>query len=269
MIHFQTMNSKTNYNYNIYTYEQYNFIEHFHKNFEFVYVSSGELEVTINGKSEKLCENDFAIVFPNQVHSFSTPEKSSVWIGVFSEDYIKEFAVTIKGKEGTTMAFKCSESEINYLKSNLLTLEERDVLSFKSSLYMICSRYQKEIELTAANLSYQKLAQSIIKYAEENFQEEISLMELSGKLGYEYHYLSRCFKKIFHTNFKNFINQYRYEHAKNLILKTELPFITIAHESGFGSLRNFNRIYKRFAGITPKEQRETPAKTKRIYPKFK
>ena len=57
-------------------------------------------------------------------------------------------------------------------------------------------------------------------------------------------------------NFKKFLNQYRFEYAKNLIVNTDKKLSDIALESGFGSIRNFNRIYYKFSGITPKEQRQ-------------
>ncbi len=254
---YQKSNSAANYNYNIFIYDQYEFLEHFHRNYEVVFVMSGELEITVNDKTDTLRENDFAIVFPNQVHSFRTYDNSRAWIGVFSEDYVKEFATMTKGKEGKSLAFKCSDSEIAYLKKEFLTTEPKDILQAKASLYMICSRYLMEIELCNVNVSRQKLAHSIIRYVENNFLEDITLERLAKDLGYEYHYFSRCFKNIFRTSFKTYVNQHRYEYAKNLILKTDHTFITIAHQSGFGSLRNFNRIYREFAGITPKEQRET------------
>ena len=39
-------------------------------------------------------------------------------------------------------------------------------------------------------------------------------------------------------------------------LKTDKNMTEIAIESGFGSLRNFNRIYKKFSGKTPMEVRK-------------
>lgn len=256
MILYQEDNSRGNYTYNIYIYNnKCNWVPHFHKNFEFLYVIDGKFEVTVNGQTQLMKENDFAIIFPNQVHAFHTPEKVTVWIGVFSEDFIKEFARVTEGKEGNSLLFCCSEDETAFLKKHFLTMDKKDILSLKSFLYMICSRYLQEISLKESPRQNSDMAHKIIEYIEENFRDEITLMDVAQSLGYEYHYFSRCFKNIFHTNFKTFLNQYRYDYAKDLILNTDASLSSIAYESGFGSLRNFNRIYKQFSNSTPGQRR--------------
>ena len=259
MILYQEENSKGNYTYNVRIYrDKYNCGAHFHKNFEFLYVLEDEFTVTVDDKTEIMKKNDFAIILPNQVHAFSTPENVTVWIGVFSEDFIKEFANTTSGKIGKKLLFNCSDDETAFLKKHFLTIEKNDILSIKSSLYMLCSRFLKEIELTDSLRQQSNMAHKSIKFIEENFRNDITLMDMAQNLGYEYHYFSRCFKNMFHTNFKTFLNQYRYDYAKNMILNTDASLTTIAYESGFGSLRNFNRIYKQFANSTPNKQRQKP-----------
>ena len=92
MIFYQEVNSKGNYNYNLRVYEKCEWLSHFHKNFEFVCVLDGELEVVIDEKEETLTKNRFAVIFPNEVHSFHTKGNSLVWVGVFSKEFVSDFA---------------------------------------------------------------------------------------------------------------------------------------------------------------------------------
>ena len=59
-------------------------------------------------------------------------------------------------------------------------------------------------------------------------------------------------------NFNHLINSYRIEHAKELLHSAEnqtLPILSIALESGFGSVGPFNRAFKALVGVTPGEFR--------------
>ena len=56
------------------------------------------------------------------------------------------------------------------------------------------------------------------------------------------------------TTFTQFINDYRVEHAKELIRKDpEKKLSTVSLESGFANEQSFFRTFKLFTGKTPKE----------------
>ena len=60
---------------------------HFHGNYEVVYVVSGKADVMVDNRMEELTEGSFALILPNQLHSFNASEGSELWICVFSEEY--------------------------------------------------------------------------------------------------------------------------------------------------------------------------------------
>lgn len=256
-IFYQETNSVGNYNYNNHIYNKLQYGHHFHKNFELIYVIKGTASVQVDEKTKIINEGEFVFIFPNQIHSISAPDTSRVWIAVFSRDYISEFASKTSGKVSADLTFTCSEDETEYLLKTLMTKTQKtDIYSLKSCLYMVCSRFLKECTLVDKPNIKDDLAHTIIKYLEENFKNDITLMDISKEFGYEYHYLSRCFKNIFHIPFKSFLNLYRFDYAMYLLLKTDKNMTEIAIESGFGSLRNFNRIYKKFSDKTPMEVRK-------------
>ncbi len=154
------------------------------------------------------------------------------------------------------MTFTCNRVEMEYLDGTLLSEEKQpDILTMKAGLYMICNSCLKTSRWVDQKEMNKDLAHLIIRYVEENFRRNITLREIADYFGYEYYYFSRCFCNLFHMNFKTFVNQYRFDYAKQLIMKTDYDMTQIAMESGFGSLRNFNRIYKDYAKNTPREQR--------------
>ena len=84
MLHHQEENSRGNYNYNIIPYNDISWVPHFHKNFELICVLSGEILITVNGRTELMQKGDYALILSNQIHSFETRGSSECWIAVFA-----------------------------------------------------------------------------------------------------------------------------------------------------------------------------------------
>ena len=83
MIH-QPTNSRRNFNYNAFIYSDTVWESHFHGNYELIY--------TLKGYSDELSRGELILLSPYAVHSFTVPPKSEAWVGVFSDEFISQFA---------------------------------------------------------------------------------------------------------------------------------------------------------------------------------
>ncbi|HEU4496044.1 MAG TPA: helix-turn-helix domain-containing protein, partial [Flavobacterium sp.] len=97
---------------------------------------------------------------------------------------------------------------------------------------------------------------------------ELTLVRLASMMDISLHQLSYLINTGFGENFYQFVNRYRIEEAKKLILDDEmghLNFQGIASEAGFNSKSAFNAAFKKFTGLTPSEykmrQYESAAET--------
>jgi len=250
---YQPTNSLGNYNYNAFIYENAYWYMHFHKNLEIAYVIDGEVKAFLGENEFRIKKDEFFLVFPNQIHGYVSEKNSKIWVGVFSEDYVREFLRITKNKIGDSPVFKCNEEELRFLKSNLLKSDAPDLITLKGCLYIACGRYLKSVSLKDFKNQEDTIIYRIIEYTEKNFRNDITLKQMAADLGYEYHYISKKFNKYFHINFRSFVNQYRFEYAQNLILDKKMSMAQIAMESGFGSIRNFNRIYKSLSDSSPEK----------------
>lgn len=85
--------------------------------------------------------------------------------------------------------------------------------------------------------------------------EAISLTRMAKDLGYSPYSLSRVFSSTFHTNFNQYLNELRLGRAIDLLENTSETVTEIAWNSGFTSLRTFNRVFKDRFRLSPKEYR--------------
>ena len=63
------------------------------------------------------------------------------------------------------------------------------------------------------------------------------------------------FNDNFGMNFSSYVNNYRVQLVKEYLLKTDLDITQISTMCGFGTIRNFNRIFKSICGLSPSEYR--------------
>lgn len=83
---------------------------------------------------------------------------------------------------------------------------------------------------------------------------KLTIHELSKQLNTNNKYLSKIINNSFKQNFVTFINSYRIEESKKLLLDTENDNYTIesiANMAGFHSRSTFNTAFKNITGVTP------------------
>lgn len=100
------------------------------------------------------------------------------------------------------------------------------------------------------NLKEQQRLKSVQRYIEDHYQEKIEIEEMADLTHLSKAAFCRYFKKMTLMTFTEFLNQYRIEQAKKLLM-LDKNITETCFESGFESLSYFNRIFKKVAGKNP------------------
>ncbi len=142
----------------------------------------------------------------------------------------------------------------------------RDNIRFKSieikHLNYSFSKPQEEITIPSES---SKLTKNEIEYFLKALQKsmnednifldaELTLKTLAVKLDLHPNKLSWLLNQRLEKNFNEYINQFRFQHFKEISRKPENSHLTIlglAYESGFNSKTVFNSYFKKVEGITP------------------
>lgn len=88
----------------------------------------------------------------------------------------------------------------------------------------------------------------------------LNLSKLAQLMQVSTHELSYIINTSFEDNFFNFVNRYRVEESKVLLLSNEykhLSMVGIAYEAGFNSKTAFNTAFKKMTGVSPTEFQKT------------
>ncbi|MBO5293723.1 MAG: helix-turn-helix transcriptional regulator [Clostridia bacterium] len=253
--------------YNAYSYTAAEYAPHFHKSYELAYVAKGSAEYQIGSEQRHLGAGDFALVSPYALHSFVVDGESEMWVVVFANSYVKTFSKLLSDTVGETAFFTCEESTRHFFEEHMTMYHKGEVADIKSDeqllmvkacLYAVCSEYIRTVKRIPKSKNSDVLVQ-ILEYVSQNFQEDISLQSIARALGYNYQYLSKIFNRTMNINFKTLVNHYRFEYARQQLLNNpEKSISEIAFESGFQSIRSFNRIYREISGSTPNQSQRIP-----------
>jgi AraC-like DNA-binding protein/ligand-binding sensor protein len=92
-------------------------------------------------------------------------------------------------------------------------------------------------------------------YIEENYDRPISLKEAAGVVNTSVRYFCKVFKNYTGITFVDYLTRLRIEKSKSLLLNPHKRISEIAYEVGFESLTQFNRSFKKYAGMTPTKYR--------------
>ena len=110
-----------------------------------------------------------------------------------------------------------------------------------------------QTELLKSRLVQLFIKDKIYKYP------DLRIATISETLKTNRTYISKLINEEFNMNFNEFVNNYRIEEAKELLLDTSHDLYSmeyIAEKSGFGSINSFTRVFKTITGLTPGKFRE-------------
>ncbi len=94
-------------------------------------------------------------------------------------------------------------------------------------------------------------------------REGLTLADLATTLGMGEAALRRLINgELGYRNFNDFLHHYRLKDAAGRLAAEDLPILTIALESGYGSIGSFNRAFRQRYGMTPSTYRGASRLTK-------
>jgi AraC-like DNA-binding protein len=92
-------------------------------------------------------------------------------------------------------------------------------------------------------------------FIQDHLDEELSLTKVANFVKINPNHLSEKFRQVTGTNFVDYVAAKRFEEACRLLPDRRFRISEIAFEVGFQSLSQFNRVFKKRSGKSPKEYR--------------
>jgi AraC-like DNA-binding protein len=93
---------------------------------------------------------------------------------------------------------------------------------------------------------------NIYDYIHHHYYKNTDVNEIADRIGLSTAAFCRYFKRQTNMTFTNFVNQYRINHAKTMLLQ-DINVSEACYSVGFQSLSYFNKLFKKLVGCGPLE----------------
>ena len=122
------------------------------------------------------------------------------------------------------------------------------------------SQFEPEEQPEAATKGNEQLMQRICDLMDGQqlyLQQGLKVSDIASALDTNIRYISDCIRAERGCSLMQFVNEYRVEHAKRLLLDhQEMKISSVAIESGFTNDKAMTRYFKEQTGMTPTEWKE-------------
>jgi AraC-like DNA-binding protein len=98
--------------------------------------------------------------------------------------------------------------------------------------------------------------QRAMRFIEGNFRCQMKLEQAANKAGMSISCFERHLKQRTGMSFTAYVNGLRIARARELLGKTSASMLQVALTCGFGNQSHFNRVFKKFTGLTPGQYRK-------------
>ena len=102
-----------------------------------------------------------------------------------------------------------------------------------------------------------------VDYIRRNYAKKLTLEEVSAHVYLSPSYFSKVFKDEMDCNFNAYLNKFRIEKSKQLLLNDTVRLVDISGLVGFEDQSYFSKVFKKLTDMTPGKFRESRGKLKK------
>lgn len=251
---------------------------HWHDDIELIYITKGEMNYHINGKTVLLKGQDCILINSRQLHYGSSRLNHNCCFIC-----IRFHPKVLGGGEGIHERYilpfiSCGEIEYLYYDTHsphhdfirkcvkdILSLKEKpdnayelEILSIIHILWrrIICQCQAVITQKADPDHSDLSLQKKMVSYIYEHYRETLTLDEIAAVAGISRSKCCMIFKEYLQQSPIDFLNKYRLELSRYLLTHTRSGITDIALSCGFNHLSYFSKMFLREYGCTPTQYRK-------------
>lgn len=245
--------------------------QHFHPFYELCILLDDSMNHIIEGVPYTMQCFDIVALRPSLLHKTQYFEGRSYKrliiqfrLPVMPSPLLEEFADIITVFDASLPIYRFNAEDHKKL---FTPLNEIFYATFNRSIYSRLYIHSKFIEffLQLSRLRYNNIYRpkslgnssnkiyEITSYIHNHFMDDLSLSSLAERFFISTYYLSHQFKAITGFTVTNYIQLTRIRNAQQMLLFSNRKITDIAESTGFTSFSQFNRMFRKFCSVSPRE----------------
>lgn len=238
--------------------------------FHYIISGTGTLyadDSTGTTKTYHLKSGEGFLIFPNQITTYIADKElpwEYVWIefdGLRAKEAMDTAGFSLDRPIFHTKKRDTSqkmEEELVYIATH----SDETIFNIIGHLYLFLDYFMRSTVSTVVKGST-KLQDYYIKeaitYIEQNFQNDISVVDIANRLGINRSYFGKIFKQTLKQTPQEFLINYRMIKATELLRLTKMSIGDISKAVGYENQLHFSRAFKKIYNISPREWRNINA----------
>ena len=238
--------------------------------FHYIISGTGTLyadDSTGTTKTYHLKSGEGFLIFPNQITTYIADKElpwEYVWIefdGLRAKEAMDTAGFSLDRPIFHTKKRDMSqkmEEELVYIATH----SDETIFNIIGHLYLFLDYFMRSTVSTVVKGST-KLQDYYIKeaitYIEQNFQNDISVVDIANRLGINRSYFGKIFKQTLKQTPQEFLINYRMIKATELLRLTKMSIGDISKAVGYENQLHFSRAFKKIYNISPREWRNINA----------
>lgn len=246
-------------------------MQHFDNNIHLIYVLAGEVTIEKEENVLSLQKNDFYLLSKSLVHTVYAKGARAfeIVLDYYFEDSENRVFEGNSVTDSKNLDGQIIQSIERILKLYLLK-EEQSVSEVFEEYFHVIHLLEKEYTKSSSFEEERSMKQKVYElkfYIDNNFEKDIRLVDIANKLYVSDQYLSRSFSNEIGMTMNEYLIRKRLEKVRKDLLETEKSITDIAFSAGFSNINSFNRLFKKYQGLTPSEFRKEIKAEAKIKPK--
>ena len=245
---------------------------HFHNEYELNLITNFKGSRTVGDYIEKFEGSDLTLLGPDLKHVWKS-DKAISNAGVitiqFQEHFLHSKIMSYNVTKDIKKLLELSKRGILFsgetkaqVTDMLLTIENnnsfKSFLTFLEILHILSISKDIKVLSSPPSANYSQKRESrrislILNYVKNNYQKNIKLSQIASLVNMSESAFSHYFKKRTGESFTSYLLDYRLGVVTKYLTETNMSINEISYSSGFNSLSNFNRAFKKKHNMSPKE----------------
>lgn len=232
-----------------------NFPPHIHSHIEFIYLLKGQLTLNISQNNYILEPNSAAVIFPYEIHGYCGDSEAAALVLACPLEYLPEYRHFLTSHHFNPPVIPI-QAVHKVIAEDIIAGCCADELKMKALLYYTISELLRLSKPEQGRAFEYDLYRRAIMYISEHYREPLTLEQTARYVGVSTSHLSRVLHADGKPGFSEILNALRVHAAKTMLEQEDTSISEAALSAGFGSIRNFNRIYKKFFGGNPSQAKQ-------------
>ena len=233
-------------------------VPHMHKEIEIIYVNKGGAVAHADTYSAKIADGDLFFAFSNQIHYYENAIDGDYTVMIVSPEIIYGMRGLLMKKAPLSNVVHLNDNpELQHVMENINN-PKGDFVETAAVGYLnvLLSGALQGMSFKKSVINENGTLKRVLDYCNDNFTENIDLTTAENEVFLSKYYISRLMKGNLGIGFTDYVQMLRADYAAEALRNTEIKIADISENAGFGTIRSFNRAFKKYYNSSPNDYRK-------------